>query len=71
MIEKIKEINPSIPGMLVVQSVYLIIGEALILLIADTPMKLAIGFAAGVFLCGILPLFHMSFRIRKGGVWRC
>ena len=49
MIEKIKEINPSIPGMLVVQSVYLIIGEALILLIADTPMKLAIGFAAGVF----------------------
>ena len=30
MIEKIKEINPSIPGMLVVQSVYLIIGEALI-----------------------------------------
>ena len=52
MIEKIKEINPSIPGMLVVQSVYLIIGEALILLIADTPMKLAIGFAAGVYTSG-------------------
>ena len=64
MIEKIKEINPSIPGMLVVQSVYLIIGEALILLIADTPMKLAIGFAAGVFYAAFAT-FHMSFRIRK------
>ena len=65
MIEKIKEINPSIPGMLVVQSVYLIIGEALILLIADTPMKLAIGFAAGVFYAA----FELSYK--KGGVWRC
>ena len=64
MIEKIKEINPSIPGMLVVQSVYLIIGEALILLIADTPMNLAIGFAAGVFYAAFAT-FHMSFRIRK------
>ena len=64
MIEKIKEINPSIPGMLVVQSVYLIMGEALILLIADTPMKLAIGFAAGVFYA-VFATFHMSFRIRK------
>ena len=31
MIEKIKDINPSIPGMLIVQLLYLIVGETLIL----------------------------------------
>ena len=34
MIEKIKDINPSIPGMLIVQLLYLIVGEALIICIA-------------------------------------
>ena len=39
MIEKIKDINPSIPGMLIVQLLYLIVGEALIICIANTPLK--------------------------------
>ena len=64
MIEKIKDINPSIPGMLMVQLLYLIVGEALIICIAKTPLKLAVGFAAGV-VYAVFSTFHMSFRIRK------
>lgn len=64
MIEKIKDINPSIPGMLIVQLLYLIVGEALIICIAQTPLKLAVGFAAGVAYA-VFSTFHMSFRIRK------
>ena len=64
MIEKIKDINPSIPGMLMVQLLYLILGEALIICIAKTPLKLAVGFAAGVAYA-VFSTFHMSFRIRK------
>lgn len=64
MIEKIKDINPSIPGMLMVQLLYLILGEALIICIAEAPLKLAVGFAAGVAYA-VFSTFHMSFRIRK------
>ena len=64
MIERIKEINPSIPGMLMVQLLYLIVGETLIILIAPSPSKLAVGFAAGVAY-SVFSTFHMSFRIRK------
>ena len=64
MIEKIKDINPSIPGMLIVQMLYLIVGEALIICIAKTPLKPAIGFVAGVAYA-VFSTFHMSLRIRK------
>ena len=64
MIEKIKDINPSIPGMLIVQLLYLIVGETLIICIAKTPLKPAIGFAAGVAYA-VFSTFHMSLRIRK------
>ena len=64
MIEKIKDINPSIPGMLIVQLLYLIVGEALIICIAKTPLKPAIGFVAGVAYA-VFSTFHMSLRIRK------
>ena len=56
MIEKIKDINPSIPGMLIVQLLYLIVGEALIICIAKTPLKPAIG--------------SYEFTYKKGSVWR-
>lgn len=55
MIEKIKDINPSIPGMLIVQLLYLIVGEALIICIAKTPLKPAIGFVAGVAYAVLVP----------------
>lgn len=64
MIEKIKDINPSIPGMLIVQMLYLIVGETLIICIAKTPLKPAIGFVAGV-VYAVFSTFHMSLRIRK------
>lgn len=55
MIEKIKDINPSIPGMLIVQLLYLIVGETLIICIAKTPLKPAIGFVAGVAYAVLVP----------------
>ncbi len=64
MLERIKEINPSIPGMLIVQLLYLILGESLIIGIAATPLKYAVGFAAGVAYA-VFSTFHMGFRIRK------
>ncbi len=62
MIEKIKDINPSIPGMLIVQLLYLL-GDNLIICIAKT-LKPAIGFVAGVAYA-VFSTFHMSLRIRK------
>lgn len=64
MLERIKDINPSIPGMLVVELLYLIVGEVLIIIIALSPLKFAVGLAAGV-VYAVFSTFHMSFRIRK------
>ena len=64
MLERIKDINPSIPGMLVVELLYLIVGEVLIIIIASSPLKFAVGLAAGVAYA-VFSTFHMSFRIRK------
>lgn len=64
MIEKIKDINPSIPGMLLVELVYLIVGEALITICMHEPLKYDIGFLMGV-VYAVFSTFHMSFRIRK------
>ena len=64
MLERIKDINPSIPGMLVVELLYLIVGEVLIIIIASSPLKFAVGLAAGV-VYAVFSTFHMSFRIRK------
>lgn len=64
MLERIKDINPSIPGMLIVELLYLIVGEVLIIIIASSPLKFAVGLAAGVAYA-VFSTFHMSFRIRK------
>ena len=63
MLERIKDINPSIPGMLVVELLYLIVGEVLIIIIASSPLKFAVGLAAGV-VYAVFSTFHMSFRIQ-------
>ena len=64
MLEKIKQINPSLPGMILVDIVYLFIGE--IIIIAFVPWKrvCALGFLAGV-LYSVFASFHLSFKIRQ------
>lgn len=68
MFKKLNDINEALPAMFAIETLYLLIGEVIILLlpIADTAatVRCMMGFLAGV----IYSLFcsvHMSFRIRK------
>jgi hypothetical protein len=64
MIKKIRELNEALPGMLLIDLIYLIIGEAIIWIFFSDPLKYAIGFFAGI-LYSVFSAFHLSLRIRK------
>lgn len=64
MMNRIKELNDAIPGILLIDLIYLIIGELLILLFFPDKRMGAVGFLAGI-IYSVFATFHMSFRIRK------
>lgn len=64
MTERMKELNEALPDILVLDLIYLILGEAVIFLVLPEPRIYAVGFFAGV-LYAVFGTFHMSFRIRK------
>lgn len=64
MTRKLRELNEALPGILILDFVYLIIGELIIFLAFDEPVKLAAGFLAGI-VYAVFCVFNMSFRLRK------
>ncbi len=64
MTEWLTDLNESLPGILILDLVYLILGEIIILLFIPNPVIYAVGFLAGVAYA-VFCVFHMSFQIRK------
>lgn len=64
MTEKLIDLNESLPGILIIDFLYLVLGEIIIFLFIPNPMFYAIGFLAGV-IYAVICVFHMSFQIRK------
>lgn len=64
ILDRIIDINPSIPGMLIINLIYLILGEIIIIALVPNTMRCAIGFLAGV-IYSVFATFHMSSGIRK------
>lgn len=64
MLKRINSLNPALPVMYLLELIYLVIGEVLILIIFDNPALYAIGFLAGV-LYAAFASFHLSCRIHK------
>ena len=60
ILDRIIDINPSIPGMLIINLIYLILGEIIIIALVPNTMRCAIGFLAGV-IYSVFATFHMSF----------
>ena len=44
ILDRIIDINPSIPGMLIINLIYLILGEIIIIALVPNTMRCAIGF---------------------------
>lgn len=64
IVDRIKELNEALPVVLLLDFVYLLIGEGIILIFTPHKSIYAVGFFAGV-LYSVFSSFHMSFRIRK------
>lgn len=64
MLDRLRTLNSSIPGMLLIIAVFLLIGETVIIVFLPDKGRCAVGLLAGV-LYSIFATFHMSFRIRK------
>ena len=64
ILDRIIDINPSIPGMLIINLIYLILGEIIIIALVPNTMRCAIGFLAGV-IYSVFATFHIiAYLIR-------
>ena len=61
ILDRIIDINPSIPGMLIINLIYLILGEIIIIALVPNTMRCAIGFLAGV-IYSVFATFHSGIR---------
>ena len=64
MNKALRDLNEALPGMLLVDLVYLVIGEIIILLWIPDTSRCAVGFLAGVAY-SVFASFQMSLKIRK------
>lgn len=64
IMSRIKELNDAIPGILLIDLVYLIVGEILVWAFFPNKVMGTVGFLFGV-IYSVFATFHMSFRIRK------
>ena len=64
MTNRLRDLNEALPEILVIDLLYLIIGEIVIFLLFENPAKFAVGFLAGV-IYAIFCVLNMSFKVRK------
>ena len=64
MLEKVKSMNEALPVMYLLDLIYLVLGEVIILILFSEPAQSAVGFLAGV-LYAVFPSYHLSYRIHR------
>ncbi len=64
MIKKLKDLNEALPDILIIDLLYFIIGEIIIIAFLPDKLSCAVGYLIGV-LYAVFYVFHMSFHIRK------
>jgi hypothetical protein len=64
MLQKINSLNSALPGMCLIDLIYLVIGEIVIFIVFDKPLLYASGFFFGV-LYAVFASLHLSGRIHK------
>ncbi len=64
MLKRIRDINEALPGMLLIECIYLVIGEIIIFAAVPDKLVCAAGLLAGV-IYAVFSSFHLSFSIRK------
>lgn len=64
MLKRIKDINEALPGMLLIECIYLVVAQIIILIAAPNKIMCAVGLLAGV-IYAVFSSFHLSLTIRK------
>lgn len=64
MIERLRSLNPALPDMLLLQVIFLIIGEILIFVVGINVAAMAAGYAGGV-IYSMISMYHMASVIDK------
>ena len=64
MLKRIKDINEALPGMLLIECIYLVIAQIIIIIAVPNKIMCAVGLLAGC-LYAVFSSFHLSFTIRK------
>ena len=64
MLKRIKDINEALPGMLLIECIYLVIAQIIIFIAVPNKIMCAVGLLAGC-LYAVFSSFHLSFTIRK------
>lgn len=64
MLKRIKDINEALPGMLLIECIYLVVAQIIIFIAVPNKIMCAVGLLAGV-IYAVFSSFHLSFTIRK------
>ena len=64
MLKRIKDINEALPGMLLIECIYLVVAQIIIFIVVPNKIMCAVGLLAGV-IYAVFSSFHLSFTIRK------
>ena len=64
MLKRIKDINEALPGMLLIECIYLVVAQIIIFIAVPNKIMCAVGLLAGC-LYAVFSSFHLSFTIRK------
>ena len=68
MLKRIKDINEALPGMLLIECIYLVVAQIIIFIAVPNKIMCAVGLLAGCLCC----IQFISFKLyyTKGCVWR-
>ena len=64
MLKRIKDINEALPGMLLIECIYLVVAQIIIFIAVPNKIMCAVGLLVGV-IYAVFSSFHLSFTIRK------
>ena len=64
MIERLRSLNPVLPDMLLLQTLFLAVGEILIFVIGINVTSIAAGYAGGI-IYSMISMYHMASVIDK------
>lgn len=64
MLKTVKSMNEALPVMYLLDIIYLVLGEVIILIVFPEPAQYAVGFLAGV-LYAVFASYHLGYRIHR------